>query len=243
MKLNISIFFLAIFISSAAAGSDTLFFRLSNTWNTVKSPTGNYLRKCVKENDNYHCWDYNNNNILVTESFYTDTSFTRKLFCHKYFHEIKGYLEQTRCYENGRLSGYFVDYNEKGDTTSYVLYDNGAVVKEWSLVPQSNLVPFEMNEEQAEFPGGNLAWLDYLSQNLNYPDSLQNLKGQLVVKFIINPKGNIESVEIIKSLHPVLDKEVIRVIMNSPRWKPAKQNGKKVPATWTQPINFGSTRP
>ncbi|MBS1755482.1 MAG: energy transducer TonB [Bacteroidetes bacterium] len=239
MKLKTATFFLTLFISSTVFGGDTLYFRLSNPWNTVKSPTGKYLRKCIKENNYYHSWDYNSNNILVTESFYSDTNFTKKLFCHKYFNEKKGYLEQTRCYENGRLSGYFVDYNEKGDTTAYQLYDNGVVIKEWSSEPQSNVAPFVMNEDPAEFPGGETAWREYLGNNLKYPDSLQNIKGQVLLKFIVNPKGTIESVEIIKSLHPLLDQEAIRVIMNSPKWRPAKQNGKKVQATRTQPINFG----
>ena len=239
MKLNKATFLFTVFISSSVLGSDTLFFRLSNPINTVKSPTGKYLRKCIKENDYYHAWDYNSKNILVAESFYSDTNFTRKLLCHKYFNEIKGYLEQTRCYENGRLNGYFVDYDEKGDTTAYQVYNNGEVVKEWSAETQSNTPTFVMNEEPAEFPGGETAWLKYLGNNLKYPDSLQNVKGQVLLKFVINKMGVIESVVIIKSLQPILDKEAIRVIMKSPKWRPAKQNGIKVQASKTQPINFG----
>ena len=70
-----------------AFGSDTLYFRLSNPWNTIKDPKGSYLRKCVKENDYYHVWDYNRRNILVAESYYADTFFKKKLLCHKYFNE------------------------------------------------------------------------------------------------------------------------------------------------------------
>jgi len=39
--------------------SDTLYFRLSNPWNTVKDPNGRYVRKCVIENGYCHIWDYN----------------------------------------------------------------------------------------------------------------------------------------------------------------------------------------
>ena len=225
MKLNKATFLFTVFISSSVLGSDTLFFRLSNPINTVKSPTGKYLRKCIKENDYYHAWDYNSKNILVAESFYSDTNFTRKLLCHKYFNEIKGYLEQTRCYENGRLNGYFVDYDEKGDTTDYQVYNNGEVVKEWSAETQSNTPTFVINEESAEFPGGETAWLKYLGNNLKYPDSLQNVKGQVLLKFVINQIWLIESVEIIKSLQPLLDKEAIRGIMKSPKWRPEKKRG------------------
>lgn len=238
MKLKLSILSSIIFVYTAAFGSDTLYFRLSNPWNTVKSPIGAYLRKCVKENDYYHSWDYNSKNVLVTESFYSDTNFSRKLFCHKYFNEKKGYLEQSRCYENGRLSGYFVAYNEKGDTTSYQLYNNGEVIKEWSAVPQDDEPPFIIDEEPATFPGGEGAWRKYISDHLRYPDSLQQVKGQVTLRFVIDPTGAIKNVEIIKSLHPLLDKEAIRVLLNAPKWKPARQGRKKVHAIRTQPITF-----
>lgn len=240
MTFKTAFFFLTFFVCSTAFGSDTLFFRLSNPWNTVKSPTGKYLRKCIKESDYYHVWDYNNNKIMVTESFYSDTTFTKKLFCHKYFNETTGVLQQSRCYENGRLHGYYVGYSSKGDTTSYQVYDNGAVVKEWSLEPDDDTVVFEKVEKSAKFPGGSKAWLTYLSENLTYPKELsqQKFSGQVIARINIDKTGSVKEVEILKSLHPLLDEEVIRVIKKSPKWKPAKQNGKNVPMYITQPISF-----
>ncbi len=240
MIYRTSTLFLALSFCVTAFGSDTLYFKLSNPWNTVKSPSGKYLRKCVKENNYYHCWDFNATNILVTESFYSDTNFTRKLFCHKYFNEQEGYLEQSRCYENGQLSGYFVDYNKNGDTTAYQVYKNGELLKEWSSDSDDNLVVFERIEESAEFPGGHTAWIKYLSDNLTYPKKLQkkNIHGQVLAKVYIDATGNVSNVEIIKSLHPTLDGEVVRVIKASPKWKPGKQNGKNVPVSFSQPISF-----
>src|SRR5258708_2682142 len=156
-------------------GNDTLYFRLSNPWNTVKDPNGQYLRKCVKEKDYYHVWDYNAMNRLVTESYYADTNFSKKLFCHKYFNEDEGWLEQTRCYSEGRLDGYFVNYDNKGE---------------------------------------------------------------VLVEFTINIQGRVENVKVIKSRDPLLDQEAVRVIQRSPRWKPAMQNGKKVPVYMNQTIIF-----
>lgn len=240
MKFRIPLFLSTLFVCSTVLGSDTLYFRLSNPWNTVKSPTGNYLRKCVKENDYFHVWDYNSNNILVTESFFSDTTFTRKLLCHKYFNEKKGILEQTRCYQNGRLHGYFVDYSSRGDTTAYQVYDNGAVVEEWSLDTNENKQMFQLIETNAEFPGGRSAWLKYLGDNLNYPKVLKKEKfsGQVIAKVFVDPSGAVSNIEIIKGLHPLLDEEVIRVMMGSPKWKPATQNGKTVQMTFNQPVNF-----
>lgn len=240
MRLNVSLLILMSFTCSTVFPNDTLYFKLSNPWNTVKSPTGKYLRKCVKESDYYHCWDYNSKNVLVTESFYSDTNFIKKLLCHKYFDEEKEFLRQTRCYLNGRLHGYFVGYNEKGDTTDYQVYENGMVTKEWNSDPPENSVVIDRVEEPAEFPGGKAAWLSYLSTKIKYPKALKNEKisGQVIAKVVIDPTGQVNTVEIVQSLHPLMDEEVRRVIKKSPRWKPSKQNGRNVPHAFTQAINF-----
>ncbi|HTB26065.1 MAG TPA: energy transducer TonB [Puia sp.] len=239
----IAYLFSFVFSFTNALGSDTLYFRLSNPWNTVKDPNGSYLRKCVPENDYYHIWDYNGKNILVTESYYADTTFKKKLLCHKYFNEQDGLLEQTRCYKDGRLNGYIVDYNKNGDTTDYQVYENGDVIKSWSSHPQEKdtvLSSLMKQEVKAEFPGGRQGWIDYLSRNLQYPPQLKDsgITGQVILKFTITPKGKIEDIIVVKSLHPLIDKEAIRVISESPKWKPAEQLGKKVPTTITQPIDF-----
>ncbi len=237
------IFFLTILSFSDVFGSDTLYFRLSNPINTVKDPNGSYLRKCVLENDYYHVWDYNKKNVLVTESYYADTTFKKKLLCHKYFNEQYGFLEQSRCYKDGRLNGYFVDYDKNGDTTDYQIYESGDLVKSWSLHPEERDTALEtltIQEVRAEFPGGKEGWINYLSRNLRYPSQLKDsgITGQVILRFTITPKGKIEDIIVVKSLHPIFDKEAVRVVSESPKWKAAEQLGKRVQTTITQPINF-----
>ena len=230
---------LLFFMKIQAFGNDTLYVRLSNPWNTKRSPTGDYLRKCVKEQDYYHTWDYNRQDKLVVESFYTDTSFTRKLFCHKYFNKTGGYLEQTRCYENGQLNGYNVSYASNGDTVSYAVFSNGEVVRSWSREKETKPQVFQMIEVAAEFPGGLNGWRKYLSENLTYPAALkEKLSGNVHARVYVDKTGTVTRVEILKSLHPLLDAEVVRVMKNSPKWKPAWQNGKAVSFMFTQPVTF-----
>lgn len=119
----------------------------------------------------------------------------------------------------------------------------GQVIKSWRLHPEEKDTVLEALmklEVEAEFPGGRQAWLSYLSNNLKYPSSLKekNIKGEVVVTFTVNVQGRVENVTVIKSLHPELDKEAIRVIQKSPKWKPAMQNNNKVPAYMTQPVIF-----
>lgn len=220
--------------------SDTLYFRLSNAVNTIKDPNGQYLRKCVKESDYFHTWDYNALNVLVVESYFSDTNFTRKMYCQKYFNERKGYLEGSRCYENGRLNGYAYTYDEKGDTTGYDLYDQSVFIKSWRKKEEAPVYIFNDNNQSAQFPGGIKAWQDYLASNIIYPKSLlrENVHGKVILEVLISSNGSIESASILQSLHPLLDAEAVRVVKESPLWKPAKQNGKTVKYKMKQAINF-----
>lgn len=94
--------------------------------------------------------------------------------------------------------------------------------------------------EQAEFPGGAMAMMQYLADNVSYPPTAQEngIQGRVLVTFIVGTDGTITEPEIIKSLEASLDREAIRVVRNMPKWKPAKLNGKPVSTSYTIPIVF-----
>lgn len=95
-------------------------------------------------------------------------------------------------------------------------------------------------EELPEFlaDGGNIQ--AFLSRNLRYPKEAvdKKIQGKVMVSFIITKIGRVTNVRVIRSVHPLLDQEAIRVISIMPKWKPGKQNGKAVNTSYTVPINF-----
>jgi len=55
----------------------------------------------------------------------------------------------------------------------------------------------------------------------------QGIKGRVMVSFIIEKDGTVAQVEVERSAHPLLDKEALRVISASPKWKAGrKANGR-----------------
>ena len=50
--------------------------------------------------------------------------------------------------------------------------------------------------------------------------------------------GEIADAKIVRGVHPSLDKEALRVINTSPKWKPGKQRGQAVNVEYTVPIQF-----
>lgn len=95
-------------------------------------------------------------------------------------------------------------------------------------------------EKKSSFKGGTPALIEYLQTNLNYPqDALDaEIEGRVFIHFTVDKDGSIEDIEVIRSVHPSLDKEAVRVVKNMPKWEPAEAFGKKVKSAFTLPVNF-----
>ncbi len=120
--------------------------------------------------------------------------------------------------------------------------DNITVV----LFPIRNTTPtapdiFEVVEKMPEFPNGGMAGLmQYLSQNIRYPEAAKKAgkQGRVTVQFVVEKDGSISNVSTLRGVEPDLDKEAIRVISEMPKWKPAMQRGETVRVRYTVPVMF-----
>lgn len=93
---------------------------------------------------------------------------------------------------------------------------------------------------QPYFPGGTPAVLNYLSKNIVYPAQAvtEKIEGKVVLQFTITKKGRIKDVEVIKSAHPLLDAEAVRVLERMPKWVPGKKDGKPINVKYALPVTF-----
>lgn len=104
---------------------------------------------------------------------------------------------------------------------------------------------FLMVETMPEFPGGMDALTTFILKNLKYPGSLSEnpIYGNVFVRFSVDVDGSVIEIEIIKGLHPDLDKEAERVIkLTSKMWKPGKQKGKPVKVLMIIPVKFSKDK-
>lgn len=92
-------------------------------------------------------------------------------------------------------------------------------------------------EKVPEFKGN---MMEYLGKNIKYPEEAKrkNLEGKIYVGFIVNSKGRVTDVKIVKGVNPLLDNEALRVIRSMPDWKPAEDKGKAVSMQMNLPIRF-----
>ena len=91
-----------------------------------------------------------------------------------------------------------------------------------------------------QFPGGKMGLLQFLNQNIKYPESAQQngVSGKVIVGFVVRKDGTISDVKIVKGRDHDLDKEALRVMKKMPKFKPGKLNGKSVNVRYTLPIKF-----
>lgn len=94
-----------------------------------------------------------------------------------------------------------------------------------------------------EFPGGQGGWSSYIQKNLRYPLKARanKITGRVTLTFAISPEGKVVDAKVVKGLGWGCDEEALRVINNSPVWKPAYKKGKPVRFEFTMPIAFTLT--
>ncbi len=90
------------------------------------------------------------------------------------------------------------------------------------------------------FPGGSQSMLDFIKNNLNYPDFAKenNIEGKVYLKFVVRSTGEIDNIQIARGVHKVLDTAAIELVKKMPRWNPGVQNGKTVPVYFILPVVF-----
>ena len=105
---------------------------------------------------------------------------------------------------------------------------------------KKNDMVFDVVEVMPQFPGGQIAMLQYLMKNIKYPEQAmkEGIQGRVTVRFIVEKDGSISDVKPVLSVHPLLNKEAVRVVKSMPKWTPGKQNGKPVRVRFNLPVMF-----
>jgi len=101
---------------------------------------------------------------------------------------------------------------------------------------------FHVVEESPEFPGGQVELMKFLQKNTQFPSIAREagITGVVYVQFVVREDGKVDpdDIQILRGVHPALDKEAIRVVKSMPDWKPGRQRGKAVPVYYKLPFRF-----
>ena len=114
--------------------------------------------------------------------------------------------------------------------------------KEEKQVKQSNN-PEDIGLEPPVFVDGKgeEAFQVWVMKHVTYPDEARKEKvaGTVIASLTVTEDGSISDIKILRGVSPSLDREVIRVLTDSPKWeKAAVAEGKKVRVNYTIPVKF-----
>ena len=165
-------------------------------------------------------------------------------------------------------TGMYPEYNSERDTPSILQYDymereveylyNFVVelacgpkpdfdpteaARELYLEGRSGVIPYYDCDVKPSFLGSTdpaVFLKKWVYVYLKYPQEAvrQGIQGRVLVDFIIDEKGRVTEVKAVRSSHPLLEEEALRVIKASPDWKPGKVRGKKVKSEVSLNVEF-----
>ena len=127
-----------------------------------------------------------------------------------------------------------------------LLYTSGVPLDETMFVEPTPIPDAEKVytyvEQMPQLPGGGgpSAVVAYLQQRVRWPDDsgLEDAEGRVFVSFTVDTTGQVYDARSIKSLHPLLDAETLRVVQTLPKLTPGRQNGRLVKVSLAVPITF-----
>lgn len=99
-------------------------------------------------------------------------------------------------------------------------------------------------DKLAEYPGGVKALMQFLTENIKYPEGLKlENPVRVIVRFDIAKDGSVYNPVVLKSGGEECDKAAIDVVMKMPKWIPGEVNGEPVASRFNLPVMFKNTSP
>lgn len=238
----------------SAQNSETLIYR-DYDGKKVKEKNATELLQIMRTDDT--TWTYNYYDIRGPLKKSIQSNLPDGTVYHgEYYTYRHGYLDSVGFFEHGKKSGTWRILTSGGRLLKEIEYKDGKPVSELdstqvnerrnlSIQNSGSKDSIHMKVEiESEFTGGQKAWADYLIHNLKYPARAIDFSvdGTVVVQFIVDKEGDVQNIRISRSVEYSLDKESLRIIRNSPQWKPAIQDGKPVKSYKRQPVMYQLTR-
>ena len=96
-------------------------------------------------------------------------------------------------------------------------------------------------EQVPVFRGGSMSSLSkYIQKQLQWPSKAgkTDVGGQVFVSFTVEKDGSVHDAVVVKGINALFDDEALRVVKELTGFEPARQNGKPVSMSMTNPITI-----
>lgn len=115
-----------------------------------------------------------------------------------------------------------------------VVYDTISLGPASDVLSVADVMPQFMDDPTSA------ALINWIYTNVQYPDEAKQkgIQGRVIVRFVIDEKGNVTDPVIVRSADPLLDRAAFEVVSKCPAWSPGLQGGEPVKVSFVVPINF-----
>jgi TonB family protein len=106
--------------------------------------------------------------------------------------------------------------------------------------PQQD-APLTASAADPSFPGGDVAFEEFLRNNMRVPDQepVPGSEDVVEIRFLVGEDGTIHNPRVVKSMGNDRDEEALRLVRLMPPWVPATMAGQPMPAHASISIPFG----
>lgn len=240
------IFFFALLCLSTSGvfGQNESFIKYyDSVWSQTSKDSAMYYIEFSKEGTLYHCRSY----WLATNKLNC-----KAVFADTLFKQPRGQL--VRYYESGQIqdSIYYLENCE--EKTSYRFYPNGKLWAHYSYNKNSGQKKSEGYDKEgnpikdfiyfkdAEYPGGENGWINFLSKNLKSKVPIKNKAPvgtyEVNITFVVAKDGSLINIHPKTQYGYGMEEEAIRVIKKSPKWTPLVMLNEHHNAFRMQPVTF-----
>jgi hypothetical protein len=213
----------------------------ANWFETSKEKAAFYA-DFIKDGNNYHCTSYRvGSNSIRGISTFEDTVMQMPVGLQVLYFD-NGHLGDSSFYEDHKVKYSFHYYPNGQLECHYYLPDNKKEGVAEGFDESGKRIKKYVFEKEAEFKGGEKAWLAYIKKNVSKDLNVKGKKevtAKVVIQFIVDENGYVVMPKIHQSSgYRNVDADALRIISDSPDWKNAIQFNNPVKAFRLQPFTY-----
>ncbi len=130
---------------------------------------------------------------------------------------------------------------ETEDDASFAVEIRDYIEYEEEEAVEEEEIPLAIVEEKPSFMGGDEnTFTKWVHERIIYPEVAKEngIQGRVVLTFIVDADGYVKNVTVLRGVDPSIDKEAVRVVSSSPRWKPGRQRDRNVRVRYNFPLDY-----
>ena len=107
--------------------------------------------------------------------------------------------------------------------------------------PEDEQVMWGVPEQMPNFPGGEMALMNYISERLVFPSEAKEVgvEGRVYVGFVVMEDGSLSCFKVLNGLGYGCDEAALEVFKDMPKWMPAMNRGQAIRYPYEVPVFFG----